>query len=68
MLSFGDFKKNEITKLIRNKDLLGLNTDLNMSMNNSDTAINNSDIAIENYTPIKINMDDEVILPKTHGT
>ena len=35
MLSFGDYKKNEIAELIRNKDPLGLNTDINMSINNS---------------------------------
>ena len=65
MLSFGDFKKHEINKVIRNKDPLGLNTDINMSVNNPDTAVNNSDIAIESYMTIKTNMDDEAILPKT---
>ena len=28
VLSFGDFKKNEITELISNKDPLGLNSDI----------------------------------------
>ena len=58
MLSFGDFKKNEIAKLINNKDPLGLNSNINMSTNNSDTAI-------ESYTTIKPNTKDEVILPNT---
>ena len=50
MLSFGDFKKNEITELIGNKDPLGLNSDINMSRNNSDTDI-------ESYTTIKTNTE-----------
>ena len=57
MLSFGDFKKNEIAELIGNKDPLGLTTDINVN-------INNSHIAIERYMTIKTNMDDEAILPK----
>ena len=54
MLSFGDFRKNEITELIWNKDPLGLNSD-----------INNSDI--ESYTTIKTNtktQSEEAILPE----
>ena len=46
MLSFGDFKKNEITELIGNKDPLGVNSDINIS---------NSDI--ESYTTIKTNTE-----------
>ena len=60
MLFFGNFKKNEITKSIRNKDLLGLNSDINMSINNSDTAI-------ESYTTTKTNTNDEAILPNTES-
>ena len=60
MLSFGDFKKNEITKLIGNKDPLGLNSDINMSTNNSDTAV-------ESYNTIKTNMNDEAVLPNTES-
>ena len=58
MLSFGDFKKNEIAKFIGNKDPLGLNSDINMSTNNSDTAI-------ESYTTIKPNTKDKAISPNT---
>ena len=59
MLSFGDFKKIETTELIRKKDPLGLNAD-----------INNSDI--ESYTTIKTNTktsSEKAILPKKnkHG-
>ena len=50
MLSFGDFKKNEITKLIGNKDPLGLNSDINMSRNNSAADI-------ESYSTIKTNTE-----------
>ena len=55
MLSFGGFKKNEITELIEIKDPLGLN---------SDTNINNSEI--ESYTTIKTNtetLSEEAIHP-----
>ena len=60
MLSFGDFKKNEITKLIGNKDPLGLNSDINMSTINLDTAI-------ENYNTIKTNINDKAISPDTES-
>ena len=59
MLSFGDFKKNEFTELIRNKDPLGLNSYIIMNRNNSDTDI-------ESYTIIKTNtesLSEEAILP-----
>ena len=62
MLSFGNFKKNEITELIGNKEPLGLNSDINMSRNNSDTDI-------ESYTTIKTNTEtpsEEAISPKTN--
>ena len=65
MLSFGDFKKNEITDLIGNKDPLGLNSDINMNRSNSDTDR-------ESYTTIKTNtetLSEEAILPsKTNMT
>ena len=57
MLSFGDFKKNEIANLIGNKDPLGLYSDINKSNDSSDTAIENNN-AIKS---IKIKSKDEVI-------
>ena len=61
MLSIGDFKKNVIANLIGNKDPLGLNSDINKSNDNSDTAI-------ESYKTIKsmkIKSKDEAIPPDT---
>ena len=60
MLSFGDFKKSELTELTKNKDPLGLNSDMN---------INNSDI--ESNTTIKINTEtpsEEAISPDKTNT
>ena len=42
MLSFGDFKKNKIANLIRNKDPLGLYPDIDQSNHSSDTSINHT--------------------------
>ena len=39
MLSFGDFKKNEIANLIGNKDPLGLYPDIDKSNNSSETTV-----------------------------
>ena len=52
MPSFGDFKKNEINNLIGNKDPLSLNSDINKSKNDSDTAI-------QSYTTIKTNIETQ---------
>ena len=64
MLSFGDFKKNEIANLIRNKDPLGLYPDIDKSNNSSDTTINN----INTNKPMEIKSKDEVMLPEKTKT
>ena len=53
MLSFGDFKKNEITELTSNKDPLGLDSDIN-----SYTTIKTTQEAI---SPEKTNMEYDAI-------
>ena len=58
MLSFGNFKKNEINNLIGNKDPLGLYPDIDKSNNSSDTTINH----INNSKPKEIHSKDEVML------
>ena len=59
---FGDFKKNEIANLIRNKDPLGLYPDINKSNNSSETTIEN----INTNKSKKIKSKDEAMpLEKT---
>ena len=61
MLSFGDFKKNEIANLIRNKEPLGLYSDINKSNDSSDITIENNNT----IKSTKIKSKDEAILPNT---
>ena len=60
MLSFGNFKRNEITNLIRNKDPLGLYPDIDQSNHSSDTSINQTNNSKTKEIPSK----DEAMLPE----
>ena len=60
MLSFGDFKKNEIANLIRNKDPLGLYPDIDKSNSSSETTIEN----INTNKSMKIKSKDEAMPPE----
>ena len=60
MFSFGDFKHNEIADLIRNKDPLGLNLDIEMDNQSSIITNNQPDNSINNEIPSK----DEAIMPE----
>ena len=63
MLSFGDFRKNEITNLIVSKDTLGLYPDIYKSNNSSETTIEN----INTNKSMKIKSKDEAMqLEKTN--
>ena len=64
MLSFGDFKRNEIANLIRNKDPLGLYPDINKSNHSSETTIEN----INTNKSTKIKSKDETMLLDTEKT
>ena len=60
MLSFSNFKKNEIANLIRNKDPLGLYPDIDQSNHGSDTLINQ----INNSKTKEISSKDKAMLPE----
>ena len=60
MFSFGDFKKNEIANLIRNKDPLGLYPDIEKSNNSSYTTINH----INTSKSMEINSNEEAMPPE----
>ena len=62
MLSFSDFKKNEIAKLIGNKDPLDLYPDINQSNHSSDTLINQTN----NNETKEIPSKDKAMLPETN--
>ena len=59
MLSFGDFKKNEITEFISNKDPLGLNINIINSDIDSHTTIETK--SQEAISPKKTNMEYDAI-------
>ena len=60
MFSFGDFKHNEIADLIRNKDPLGLNLDIEIGNQSSNITNNQPDNSINKEIPSK----DEAIMPE----
>ena len=60
MISFGNFRKNEITDLIRNKDPLGLYPDIEKGNQSSNITNNQPDNSINKEIPSK----DEAIMPE----
>ena len=71
MLSFGNFKRNEIADLIGNKDPLGLYPDIDKSNNSSLANNNSSDTTISHINTSKskeINSKDEAMLPPPEKT
>ena len=63
MLSFGNFKKNEIANLIGNKDPLSLYPDIDQSNHYSDTSINHTNNSKSKEIPSK---DEAMLLEETN--